>query len=116
MTENNVGNTEIVAIVPPDLGPGLKLSGLRVYELTSTDEVRSRVEALMDEQGAGILILSQRYYEALPDRLRNQLDDSVAPMLVTFPDKISFEETEEDHRKYVSELIKRAIGFQIKVT
>lgn len=117
MTIKNSGiNQGVVAIVSPDFGPGLKLSGISVYELHSQDEAKSRVEEILDEQAAAVLILADRFYLALPERLRDRLDDSVFPMLVTLPDKISFEETGEDHKKYVSELIKRAIGFQIKVT
>lgn len=109
-------NKNIVAIVPPDVGPGLRLSGMSVLELSSKDEVRFQVENTLDLEEASVLILAERFYIQLPERLRDRLDDSVAPMLVTLPDTASFEETEEDHRKYVSQLIKRAIGFQIKVS
>lgn len=108
-------NKGLKAIVPPDVGPGLRLSGMTVSEVVSLDEVRDQVETILDEESASVLILAERFYLQLSDRLRDRLDDSVTPMLVTLPDTVSFEQAEEDHRKYVSELIKRAIGFQIKV-
>jgi len=116
MKHTEVKSKQIVAIIPPDVAPGLKLSGVKVIETPSQDEARARVEELLDEQGAAVLILSDRFYAKLAGRVRERLDEAVLPMLVNLPDKVSFEETEEDHRKYVSELIRRAIGFQIKVS
>lgn len=116
MKHTEVKSKEIVAIIPPDLAPGLKLSGVKVMETSSQDDARSRIQELLDEQGAAVLILSDRFYTKLPTNLRERLDEAVLPMLVNLPNQISFEETEEDHRQYVSNLIRRAIGFQIKVT
>ena len=115
MSDVNGQSNKMIAIVPPDVGPGLRLSGMNVIELSSLDEVQSQVEMLLDSEGASVLILAERFYLKLPERLRDRLDDAVMPMLVTLPDTVNFEQIEEDHRKYVSDLIKRAIGFQIKV-
>lgn len=116
MKHTVVKSHEIVAITPPDVAPGLKLSGVKVIETKSQEEVRQHVEHLLDEQGAAVLILSDRFYEKLSGRLRERLEEAVLPMLVNLPDKVSFEETEEDYRQYVANLIRRAIGFSIKVT
>ncbi len=113
--ETVIENQGLIAIVPPDVGPGLRLSGMNVLELVSINEVSHQIESILDLQSASVLILAERFYSKLSERLRDQLDDSVSPMLVTLPDTVNFEQTEEDHKKYVSDLIKRAIGFQIKV-
>lgn len=96
---------EIAVIGSGDSVLGFSLAGIkRSFEVTSDEELITKVEEVMADPSIGILVLNQADFHRLPKRAQTTLTNSVKPTVVT----IGTEQSTEMREK-----IKRAIGVDL---
>ena len=103
---------KITAIAYDATALNLALTGIRVEEASDVKDVESRMDELLQD-GAGVLILDERYRDEFSDRMQERLRRHKGdPLIVYCP---TFEEADADVDAYLSSVIKPAVGFEIRL-
>jgi V/A-type H+-transporting ATPase subunit F len=102
----------VVVLTDPDTADGFRLAGVDVEVVETPEAARTLLASLLDDDSAGILAVNEQLMTALDDRIRKKIDSIYRPIVVSLPIREKLE-IGEDHRAYLSRLIRRAIGFDI---
>lgn len=104
----------IVALVDEEMALGFKLAGVEVRKADTLEEMKRGVQAAMTDREVRIVILDEALFRQLPERLEKKLEESTAPIFVPIP-TIKLWRGAARPEEYVARLIRRAIGYQIKI-
>jgi V/A-type H+-transporting ATPase subunit F len=102
----------LVVLTDPDTADGFRLAGVDVDVVDSPEMARSRLVSLLDDDSTGIIAVNERMMSAVDERIQKKIDSIYRPIVVSLPIRETLE-LGEDHRAYLSRLIRRAIGFDI---
>lgn len=91
-----VGNDEFLL--------GFRLAGIRKVQPSSKEDLRAKIEELMDDQNIGILVMHNDDMKTLPDHFRRTLVESVEPVVISIG---RLEEVD------LREKIKQAVGVDL---
>lgn len=103
-------------IVDADAAVGFRLAGVEAVVAGSAEQAERLVRECLAGGGCGSLILvKQSYLEAFSDVTRRRIEKTGVPLVVPIPlpDTWTREAPAQD---YVLNLIRRAIGYQMKIT
>ena len=101
----------VVAVTPEDARHGFALTGVQQV-LPAPGQVQARVRALLDDPGVGVVVLDERLAAGeLPAQLR-EIERRWPGLVVVLPAPEVAARLEED---YVLRLIRRAIGYQVRL-
>ena len=103
---------KILVIVNSEIRPGFKLSGVDVISPETAEEAERIIEKEIEGSDYGIIILDENYLEKFSEKVKNEVLDSVVPLIVPVNLSRVSEETPEE---YLENVVRRAVGFQIKV-
>jgi len=103
---------KLVVITDPDTADGFRLAGVDVFEVEGAEEARKLLASLVDDDTSGIIAVNERMMSAIDERLQRKIDSIYRPIVVSLPIREQLA-VGEDHRAYLSRLIRRAIGFDI---
>ena len=103
---------KVVVITDSDTADGFRLAGVDVDIVDSPEMARLRLVSLLDDDATGIIAVSERLLTAVDERTQKKIDSIYRPIVVSLPIREKLE-IGEDHRAYLSRLIRRAIGFDI---
>ena len=103
---------KLIVLTDPDNADGFRLAGVDVEVASNHDEARRRLNALVDDDNSGIIAVNESMMAAIDERLQHKIDSIYRPIVVSLPIKETLH-IGEDHRAYLSRLIRRAIGFDI---
>lgn len=103
---------KLIVLTDPDNADGFRLAGVDVVVAESPDEVREKLNGLLDDEAAGIIAVNEQMMAAIDQRTQRRIDTIYRPLVISLPirEKLSIG---EDHRAYLARLIRRAIGFDI---
>lgn len=101
-----------MVITTPDLAPGFQLSGAETFAVESTEEAERVLRQLLEGGEASLIVMRQDLLRAMPPRLQRHVETSYRPVVMAVPGGTPTSSAEE-HRRYIAELIRRAIGFHI---
>jgi vacuolar-type H+-ATPase subunit F/Vma7 len=104
----------IVAVLDEETALGFRLSGVEVRKADSESELRERIEVLLNEKEVRIVIVDEAMVRRLPEKLERRLENSTAPLFLPIP-TIKVWRGEVRPEEYAARLIRRAIGYQIKI-
>jgi V/A-type H+-transporting ATPase subunit F len=102
----------LVVLTDPDTADGFRLAGVDVDVVETPEAARSRLVSLLDDDSTGIIAVNERLMVAVDERIQKKIDSIYRPIVVSLPIRETLE-LGEDHRAYLSRLIRRAIGFDI---
>jgi vacuolar-type H+-ATPase subunit F/Vma7 len=100
-------------ICEPDLAPGFALAGIAADTATRDTAADTGLDELIRRREAGIVLLQEQLYDALPPDLRARLDRSATPVVVPFPGPSWAPAPSAEDR--IVELLRRAIGYRVKL-
>ncbi len=103
---------KVVVLTDPDTADGFRLAGVDVHVVESNDMARKQLNALLDDDSSGIIAVNEKMFAAIDERTQKKIDSIYRPIVISLPIKEQLE-MGEDHRAYLSRLIRRAIGFDI---
>jgi V/A-type H+-transporting ATPase subunit F len=103
---------KLIVLTDPDTADGFGLAGVTVQVAESQEDARRKLSALIDDDDSGIVAVNESFMTAIDERTQQKINQSYRPIVISLPirEKLT---TEEDHRAYLSRLIRRAIGFDI---
>ena len=102
----------LLILTDAETADGFRLAGVDVSVVDSAESARKTLSALIDEDDSGIIAVNERFMGAIDERLQKKIDSIYRPIVVSLPIREKLE-MGEDHRAYLSRLIRRAIGFDI---
>ena len=103
---------KLVVLTDPDTADGFRLAGVDVKVVDSEEEARKTLNSLIDDDTSGIIAVNEKLMAGIDERTQNKIDSIYRPIVISLPIKEKLE-MGEDHRAYLSRLIRRAIGFDI---
>lgn len=103
---------KLIVLTDPDNADGFRLAGVDVQVVESEEEVRVRLNRLLDDEDSGIIAVNEQLMAAIDERTQNKIDSIYRPLVISLPlrEKLAIG---DDHRAYLARLIRRAIGFDI---
>lgn len=104
----------IRVVCSPAVGAGFRLAGVTPTEVEDPADGASRVRAALHEANLGVLLVEQPIYDALSEIDRRALSRRPLPMVVPFPGP-SWVIREEGPEAFISELLRQAIGYRVRL-
>jgi V/A-type H+-transporting ATPase subunit F len=107
------GARRLVVLVRPDDARGFRLAGARV-ETAQPGEEPALLRTLLAEPTLGVLAIEEEVLAHVPPRLLRRVRERGVPVLLPFalPRKLG---EEGKGREYVAALIRRAIGYAVRL-
>lgn len=102
----------LMVITTPDLAPGFQLAGVETFAVASVAEAETVLRDLMDGAEASLIVVRRALLQEMDFSLQRRVENSFRPVVMSIPGSISTSRR-EGRRRYISELIRRAIGFHI---
>ena len=102
----------LMVITTPDLAPGFQLAGVETFAVEGVEEAQAVLRKLLAEGEASLVVVRRALLQAMDIRLQRQVEASYQPVVMAIPGAMPVLSRGE-HRRYISILIRRAIGFQI---
>lgn len=103
---------KLIVLTDTDTGDGFRLAGVDVITVDSPEEARKRLNELIDDDSSGIVAVNEAFMAEIDERTQQKINSTYRPIVITLPIREKLH-TDEDHRAYLSRLIRRAIGFDI---
>lgn len=103
---------KVVVITPPDALHGFTLAGVRQVS-ADIDQVPRVLRAISRDPLAGLVIIDDRLVSRAVRELMRELDTAWSGLVIALPAPKKGAPTEED---YVLQLIRRAIGYQVRLS
>ena len=104
----------LIVITDPDTALGFRLAGVDVSEVSAKEEAADRLLALLRAKEAGVVIYNEEYQAALPEKSRVVLEESTSPVFFAIPVSQA-KRAGEPREQYLARLLRRAIGYQLKI-
>lgn len=104
--------SNVLILSPADFAQGFRLAGVEVRETASAEE-SERLLRGPAVAGFELVVVSQEHYLAFSDRFVKELEAREKPLCVPVPMQVAGERVTPE--KYVQDLVRRVIGYQIKV-
>ena len=104
---------KILALAIPELANGFRLSGLDTTTVHSEEETYRELMRSVAERSHEIVIVPQEHFTHFDERKRREIDDLTEQVVVPIP--MTNLENQPSPKNFVSEMVRRAIGFSIKV-
>ncbi len=106
---------KVIVLTDPESADGFRLAGIDVVEALTPEDARKTLISLMNDDKSGIIAVNEDFMEAIDERTREKIDKIYRPIVIPIPSKKKVEISEE-RREYLASLIRRAIGFDIKLS
>lgn len=103
---------KLIVLTDAETADGFRLAGVDVSVADSPSMARKTLVSLIDDDESGIIAVNERLMTEIDSRLQQKIDSIYRPIVVSLPIREKLE-IGEDHRAYLSRLIRRAIGFDI---
>ena len=106
--------SQIRAVGPAAACAGFALAGIPVSEAASARDAAAVIAPLLDRRDIGVLLVEQGLLDGLADAERQALMRRPTPVVVPFPGPI-WGERASPAEAYVLELLRRAIGYRVRL-
>jgi len=97
----------------PEVAVGFGLAGLRPLEAFDPADGIARLRELLRDPSAGVVLVEESLYDALPEDLRLELSRRALPMVVPFPGPQWDGRPEAE--TYIIELLRQVIGYRVRL-
>lgn len=98
----------------PVVAAGFGLAGTRVLEAGTTEESVACLRDLLDQAEVGVVLMEEGLHDRLPEDVHRRLSRNPLPMVVPFPGP-AWEERPEAAESYIVELLRRVIGYRVRL-
>ena len=107
-------NDRVRVLCRPAIAAGFRLAGLAPDEAENAAEGARRLAALIEQPDAGVVLVQQDFYAALPEADRRGLSRRPLPLVVPFPAP-TWVPPLEGPEAFITELLRQAIGYRVRL-
>ena len=107
---------KVVVFTDADSADGFRLAGVETVEGRdeTVAENKQTLLRLVNDDDVGIIGINEDFYNAMDDPTRAKIERLERPIIVSIPATKQLEISEARHA-YLAKMIRRAIGFDIKI-
>jgi len=98
----------------PEVAAGFGLAGLHPLEIIDPADGITRLREQLRDPQAGVVLVEESLYDALPEELQRDLSRRPLPMVVPFPGP-QWTERGEAAEAYIVELLRQVIGYRVRL-
>jgi V/A-type H+-transporting ATPase subunit F len=102
-------------IADADSAVGFRLAGVDAAAVAGPQEAERLLREWIDEGTCSLIIVAQRFLEAFSETTRRRIERLSLPIVIPVPLAPAWQK-EEQSQEYVLALIRRAIGYQMRIT
>jgi vacuolar-type H+-ATPase subunit F/Vma7 len=102
----------LIVITTPDLAPGFELAGVDTFAVDSRERAQSLLREFLEKAQPDLIAVCSDLIEDMDLQLQRRVDRSYHPVVIAIPGGTP-SITESGRQRYIAELIRRAVGFQI---
>lgn len=102
----------LIVITTPDLACGFQLAGVETLVVEDVTQAETVLRQLLVKGEASLIVVGRALLQAVDARLQRQVETSYQPLVMAIPGAMPTL-AQREHRRHITELIRRAIGFQI---
>lgn len=106
------GRVVVLSRSPP--AAGFALAGFEPLEAQDGADATRRMSDLLADTGLAIVLVESGLYQSLDDEIRRRISSHVLPLVIPFPGPV-WAEGASAPDAYVVELLRRAIGYQVRL-
>ncbi|MGR3310084.1 MAG: V-type ATP synthase subunit F [Candidatus Brocadiales bacterium] len=107
---------KILAIANSEVVKGLRFSGINVLGVDTPELAKKSLLDVMKSKDYGIVIIDESLERTFDDYTKRLIEESGTPLFVPLPLQLIWQEIEvPPDDTYVVDMIRRAIGYQIKI-
>ena len=110
-----IGMRTCRVIADHDSAVGFRLAGIEAAAAAGPQEAERLLREWIDDDTCSLIIVAQRFLEAFSETTRRRIERLSLPIVIPIPLSPVWQK-EEQSQEYVLALIRRAIGFQMKIT
>ncbi len=104
--------SHLLVIVRPSLVPGFHLAGVEAFPAEDAEQAETLIGQWLEADEAGLIAIDDELLSGFDAAFRRKLDAAMRLPYLAIPSG-ELRGPEGAHRRRVSELIRRAIGFRI---
>lgn len=107
---------KLVVLTDPESADGFRLAGVDVIEVPEEDrvQIKRKLVSLINDDDIGIVAINEDFMGAVDEGTRAKIDKLYRPIVVSIPSKKRLD-VGEARSTYLARMIRRAVGFDIKV-
>jgi vacuolar-type H+-ATPase subunit F/Vma7 len=102
-------------IADADSVVGFRLAGVDAVAAKGPEQAERLLRASIAQGGVSLILINQGFLDAFSDATRRALEKLSVPLIIPLPISPTWWK-EEPSQDYVLSLIRRAIGYQMKIT
>lgn len=104
----------MATLTDPETELGFKLVGMETFSAKDAAGAQEVLQELMKRKESGILMINEDFLPSFPEKLQKQIEESFKPVIFPIPHIRSWEEGERKE-DYLAGLLRKIIGYQIKI-
>lgn len=107
---------KLVVLTDPESADGFRLAGVEVLEVAEGDRVKIKKELvdLINDDDVGVVAINDNFMSGVDEGTRARIDKLYRPIIVAIPAKTRLD-VGEARTSYLAKMIRRAVGFDLKV-
>jgi len=105
---------QVRVLCRPVIAAGFRLAGMRPDIADDTAEGARRLTAILQDPDVGVVLAEEDFYAALPETERRDLARRPLPIVVPFP-LPSWTAPAATPEAFIAELLRRAIGYRVRL-
>jgi V/A-type H+/Na+-transporting ATPase subunit F len=103
---------KVVVLTDPDTAHGFRLAGVDVHQAEDADEAKREINRLLEDSDTGILAVNESFLAAVDDRVRQRIEATYRPIVISLPVKEKLGAIGE-RKAFLARLVHRAVGFDV---
>ncbi len=101
-------------ITNADAAVGFRLAGIETLVAEGPEAAERIVTEQVNSREVGILLINQQFMDRFSDTFQRKIEKLTLPLIIPIPISSTWW-TQEPEQDYVFNLIRRAIGYQMKI-
>jgi len=106
---------EILIIGESEIIEGFGLTGAGIEPIRDPARVQWLIGELLRSKNTDIVVVTESLYEQIPEKVQSRAEASGRPLFVTLP-RPSGGEGWADRENLISRIIRRTIGYRVKIS
>lgn len=106
--------SRLVIITDPEVAHGFRLASVEVFEASEWSKAKALLTDFINDDSVGIVGIDEDLLDQIDERLQDRINKIYKPVVIPIPSKKTVE-LSDTRTAYVQSIIKRAVGFDIKL-